>query len=110
MNSLIALTNLEPRFEYSLRNIAAPTPNGSAITSDIRISMSVLTIAGARVGSPLVLLPNRKCHVSAISPSSLGMNALTMTNTISVASITITIMVNTIESIHRTSCTVPVRL
>lgn len=60
MNSLIALTNLEPRFEYSLRNIAAPTPNGSAIISDIRISISVFTIAGARVGSPFEVSPNQE--------------------------------------------------
>ena len=103
MNSLITFTNLEPRFEYSLRNIAAPTPRGNAITSDTKMRISVLTIAGASVGSPLEVLPNRKCNDSAISPSSLGMNALTMTKTTRVSSVATTIIVNIMESIQSTS-------
>ena len=51
--TLITFTALLFLFAYSLKNIAEPTPSGTAIASDIKINSNVPTSAGSIVGPAL---------------------------------------------------------
>ncbi len=68
MKRFMTLTHLEPFFVYSLRNMAAPMPNGSANRRATRIIMSVDTNAGAIVTFEYEDDPKTKSAVSDGTP------------------------------------------